>query len=92
MQIGTTVAGRYRLDRELGRGGWGVVFAATPVHGGPPVAVKLLLQAAMPAAVKRFEREAQVVRQLHSGHVCRVFDAGVEDGTPYLAMELLEGE
>lgn len=92
--IGSTLAGRFRIDGLLGRGGMGAVFAATHLGLGHKVAVKLLMDeaAASPEAVARFEQEAQIVSRLVSPHVVRVHDMGkTEDGEPFIVMELLEG-
>ncbi|AKT38808.1 serine/threonine-protein kinase [Chondromyces crocatus] len=91
---GSIVGGKYRIERPLSRGGMGAVWAARHVLLGSPVALKLMDQsfASSPAFVARFEREARTAAQLESPHVVRVADYGVEDGTPYLVMELLEGE
>ena len=91
---GTLVAGKYRLTRILGRGGMGVVAAATHVQLHQQVALKFLLPdlAANPHVVERFIREARASAALRSEHVCRVSDVGtMENGSPYLVMELLEG-
>jgi serine/threonine-protein kinase len=93
-QPGVLVADKYRLDREIGRGGMGVVFAAHHETLGHAVAVKLL--AVPPGApsnvVDRFLREARIVVRLRSEHVVRVYDVGaLPDGTHYLVMDLLEG-
>jgi serine/threonine-protein kinase len=87
--------GKYRVDRLIGRGGMGVVMAATHIHLHQPVAIKILHAeaASNPDVVERFVREARASAQLRSEHVCRVSDVGaMEDGSPYLVMELLEGQ
>jgi serine/threonine-protein kinase len=91
---GDTLAGKYRVERVLGRGGMGVVVQAVPLAGGAPCAVKLLTPAALqhPTAVERFLREARATARLRSEHVVRVLDVGsLASGAPYMAMELLEG-
>lgn len=88
---GSTLAG-FKLGAKLGEGGMGVVFRAEG-PGGIPAAVKLLHAAGTAGheAARRFEREAQI--RIEHPNVCRVLDAGrTADGTPFLAMELLEGE
>ncbi len=96
---GTILAGRYRVHGELGRGGMGVVLRAWPItpsvqlRTDTPVALKLMLNAGGRIDQHRFQREARITAQLDPTGVCAVYDAGVlEDGTPYIAMELLEGE
>jgi tetratricopeptide (TPR) repeat protein len=88
------VLGDFELQRELGRGGMGVVHEARQRSLGRRVALKLLAPefAADPSRVARFRREATTLAQLGHPHVVRVFDAGTDDGQPWLAMELIEGE
>ncbi|HXX65879.1 MAG TPA: protein kinase [Polyangiaceae bacterium] len=95
LEIGSIVAGKYRIDRILAEGGMGVVVAATHLHLDQAVALKFLRRdvSAELDAVARFTREAKAAAQLRSEHVAHVLDAGVtEDGTPYMAMEYLEGQ
>jgi serine/threonine protein kinase len=92
---GTLVGGKYRVDRLIGRGGMGAVFAATNVAIGKRVALKFLGREAArdPAATVRFQREAQAAGVIESEHIVHVFDAGTSpDGLPFLVMELLSGE
>lgn len=85
--------GRYRLDSQLGQGGMGSVWRATHVELGTPAAVKLIESSGDPRdLVARFKREAQAAARLRGANVVQIFDFGVEDGIPYIAMELLEGE
>jgi TolB-like protein/Tfp pilus assembly protein PilF len=86
--------GRYRVVALLGRGGMGEVYRAHDERLGRDVAVKVLRsgQRASPALQKRFETEAKAVGSLNHPNVVAVFDAGEEDGCPYLVTELLEGE
>jgi serine/threonine-protein kinase len=88
------VAERFRLNRLLGRGGMGSVWHATHLGLDIPCALKFIEgpHAAMPEAHMRFEREAKAAAQLRSPHVVQILDHGIWDGTPYMAMELLEGE
>jgi eukaryotic-like serine/threonine-protein kinase len=92
---GTLVGGKYRVDRLIGRGGMGAVFAATNTAIGKRVALKFLGREAArdPAATLRFQREAQAAGVIESEHIVHVFDAGTSpDGLPFLVMELLNGE
>jgi len=92
--IGTLIAGKVRVEREIGRGGMGVVFAATHIDLEQPVAVKVLVDHAAydRDAITRFIREARAVARIQSEHVTRVMDVGVlPDGGAYIVMELLEG-
>ncbi len=94
IQPGVVIAGKYRLEQPLARGGMGAVWVARHLQLDMLVAVKLMdpqIGETLDGRA-RFEREARAVAQLQSPHVVRVHDYGVHDGTPYLAMELLEGE
>ncbi len=92
-EVGDTVAGKYRVERELGRGGMGMVVAATHIHLGTTVALKFLSDKMMeePQVVARFLREARASAQLRNEHICRILDFGTEGEVPYIVMELLEG-
>jgi serine/threonine-protein kinase len=92
---GSVIAGKYRVERTIAEGGMGYVVAATHLSLDQPVALKFLrgdvANGLEPLA--RFTREAKAAAQLRSEYVARVLDAGAtEDGTPYIAMEYLEGE
>jgi eukaryotic-like serine/threonine-protein kinase len=91
---GDVLAGRYRLSGLLGRGGMGSVWRAEHLSLGSPVAVKLIhaRSAHAPEAQARFLREAQSAAALRGPHVVQVLDFGVEQGVPFIVMELLEGE
>jgi serine/threonine-protein kinase len=93
--IGTVLAGRYRVLRLLGRGGMGSVYAAEQAPLKREVALKLLRKdlATDPIAVERFKREAQIVAALGHPHVVGLHDFGAdENGSLFIAMELLRGE
>src|SRR3982751_3615330 len=83
-----TIAGRYRLDDLLGRGGMSEVWAADDLELGRRVALKLLAPDADPA---RFEREAQAVAALSHPNICRLYDYGVAAGRPFMVLEYLPG-
>ncbi|WP_437877315.1 serine/threonine-protein kinase [Sorangium sp. So ce513] len=90
---GDVIAGRYRVDRVLGRGGMGMVVAASHLVLPHRVAIKLLVSADNPALVQRFLREARAAARLEGEHVVRVLDVGeLGSGIPYIVMEYLEGE
>jgi eukaryotic-like serine/threonine-protein kinase len=94
-RIGVTVAGSYRIVRHIGSGSSGHVFSAEHARLGKRVAVKLLRAEAAGSerAVLRFRREAKTVARLQHEHIVSVIDCGeLQDQTPYLVMELLEGE
>lgn len=91
---GDVIAGKYQVERTLGRGGMGVVVAARHLLLGDQVALKFLLPnvAADTSLVKRFLREARASSRIKSEHVARVQDVGMlEDGRPFMVMEMLEG-
>lgn len=91
---GAIIAGKYRVERVLGRGGMGVVIAATHLQLEQLVAIKFLLPeaCAVPNAVARFMQEAKAAVRIRSEHIGRVMDvAMLDDGTPYIVMEFLEG-
>lgn len=89
---GELVAGKYRVEHVLGKGGMGVIIAATHIHLSQRVAIKFLLADDRPDAVARFLREARAAGRLKGDHVVRVFDVGqLDGGQPYMVMECLEG-
>ena len=91
---GQTIAGKYRIDRVIGVGGMGVVMAAHHLELDSRVAIKFLLPetASNSEAVARFAREARAAVMITSEHVTRTSDIGkLDDGTPYIVMEYLEG-
>ncbi len=90
----SVVAGRFRLNRMIGRGGMGSVWQATHLGLDIPCAVKFIEgeMAKVPEMQMRFEREAKAAAQLRSPHVVQILDHGISEGTPYIAMELLDGE
>ena len=92
VSAGQIVAGKYRIDGLMGSGGMGVVVAATHLELDQRVAIKFLRDVS-PDAIARFQREARLLVRLKSSHVARVFDVGtLDDETPYIVMEHLEGE
>ncbi len=94
MSAGLVLAGRYRLITKLGQGGMGSVWRAEDMTLGAEVAVKLIDPAFADSteALKRFRREAQAAAKIRSTYVVQILDHGVDNGTPYIAMELLKGE
>ena len=91
---GLTIAGRFRLIRELGRGGMGSVWLAQHTTLDSLCAVKFIDRERHNSAEvrARFEQEAKAAAQLRSPNVVQILDFGVSGGMPYLAMEYLEGE
>jgi serine/threonine protein kinase len=86
--------GGYRVIRELGRGGMGVVYLVDDQLGRRQLAVKVMRpeRAADPVARSRFLREARAASAVEHDHVVPVYQVGENDGTPFLAMPLLKGE
>ncbi len=92
---GEVVAEKFRVEQVLGRGGMGIVVAATHLQLGQRFALKFLIAdgATQPDAGARFLREAQAAARLRSEHVGRVTDVGTLPGdVPYMVMEFLEGQ
>jgi serine/threonine protein kinase len=93
--VGSTVAGKYHVDRLIGRGGMGAVFQATHASIGKRVALKFLgVRTSQDGdAATRFQREAEAASLAESPHIVQIFDSGrSEQGLPFLVMELLTGE
>lgn len=88
------IAGRYRLDERLAEGGMGIIYAGWHMALDQPVAVKVIRKELVnnADAVKRFIEEARALAQLRGPHVAQVLDAGIEDGSPFIVMELLRGK
>ena len=91
---GTLLGGRYRILGLLGRGGMGEVYRATDLMLGQAVALKFLPAEASqnPRLLERFHGEVRVARLVSHPNVCRVFDIGEMDGTPFISMEYVDGE
>ncbi len=91
LSAGQIVADKYRIDGVIGTGGMGVVVAATHVELDQRVAIKFLREVS-DEALARFQREARLLVRLKGSHVARVIDVGaLDDDTPYIVMEHLEG-
>jgi serine/threonine protein kinase len=89
--------GRYEIVRPLGRGGAGTVYEAADQSLGRRVALKVLDirstdAAQIDHATARFLREGRAAAQVQHPHIVDVFDVGVENGMPFLVMELVHGE
>jgi serine/threonine-protein kinase len=94
MVPGSIFAGKYRIEKVLGRGGMGLVLAARHLGLDEPVAIKVLLPAMMEVAgmVERFTREARASAKIKNDHVVRVTDVdALPSGVPYMVMERLDG-
>ena len=86
--------GDFRIVREIGRGGMGVVYEAFQESLGRTVALKVLPHGllARPSALQRFRREARSVAALHHSNIVTVFGVGEHDGHHYYAMQLIRGQ
>src|SRR5260221_6635147 len=87
---GTVIAGKYRIEGLIGRGGMGSVWSAMHLTLGQRIAVKLIAKRYVTSreARQRFAQEAKAAAQLRSRHVVQVYDSGeTAEGTPYIAME-----
>jgi len=94
--IGEVLDGKYEILRLIGEGGMGAVYEAEHLGMGRRVAVKIILARDLQkkrAHIKRFHREARAAGSVDSRHIAQVLDTGtLEDGRPYMVMELLVGE
>jgi predicted Ser/Thr protein kinase len=91
---GDLLAGRYRIDRLLGRGGMGEVYRADDLTLDQTVALKFLPDSVRDddQRLARFRTEVSVARQVSHPNVCRVYDIGEADGHIFLSMEFIDGE
>lgn len=82
----------YEIEREISRGGMGVIYLARQRDLGREVALKLLLQRNPSSKdIARFRREALALAQLKHRHIVRLYDFGIESSIPYVIMEFIEG-
>ncbi len=93
--VGQILVGKYRTTREIGRGGMAAVYEAEHLALGKKVAVKVLASelAASTIVIERFFREARAAASIKSPHIVDIYDSGrLEDGRPFICMEMLDGE
>jgi serine/threonine protein kinase len=91
--IGTVIAGKYRIERLLGRGGTAEVYEAENTVLRRPVALKVLRHASSTHGALRLQREALLVAAIHHPNICDVYDAGaLPNGAPFVVLERLSGE
>ncbi|HEV2912670.1 MAG TPA: serine/threonine-protein kinase [Pyrinomonadaceae bacterium] len=94
MDVPHIIAGRFRIECEIGRGGMGTVYRATHLGLERPVAVKIIKTeyASDPHVTDRFLREARTMARLRHQHAAMIFDAGnLPDGRHFIVMEFVEG-
>jgi serine/threonine protein kinase len=94
MDVPQIIAGRFRMECEIGKGGMGTVYRATHLGLERPVAVKIIKPefAADPDVTDRFMREARTMAKLRHPHAAMIFDAGnLPDGRHFIVMEFVEG-
>ena len=93
VNVGERLADRYRLDRPIGSGGMGQVWAGrdTVLERDVAIKVQALDPQAPPAELERFIREARATAALQHPHVVTIFDSGTDNGQAFLVMELLPG-
>lgn len=91
LEVGDVVAGKYRVEALLGKGGMGAVFAVVHQQRGSRHALKLLTQASRTAA-ERFLREGRAASTLGGRRIPAIHDQGEHGGVPYMVLELLDGE
>jgi predicted Ser/Thr protein kinase len=95
MDVPQFIAGRFRIEREIGRGGMGTVYLATHLGLERPVAVKIIKPefASDRDVADRFLREARTMAKLRHPHAAMIFDAGsLPDGRHFIIMEFVEGQ
>src|SRR3990172_1087386 len=83
--------GSYIIDRELARGGMGIVYHAVHLNLGTEVALKVVQGAIDDEMLERFEREAKLTATLDHPNIVRVTDYGREKNSPFLVMEFVRG-
>lgn len=95
MDVPQFIAGRFRIEREIGTGGMGAVYLATHLGLERPVAVKIIRRefAGDADVADRFLREARTMAKLRHPHAAMIFDAGIlPDGRHFIVMEFVEGD
>lgn len=94
LEAGTVLAGRYRVERLISRGGMGAVFEATQLGLDRSVAVKVLLPTLSrdEKMKERFRREARSAAGLRHPNIIQIYDYGISDFGPYIVMEFARGE
>ena len=87
------LAGRYEIEREIGRGGMATVYCARDIHHDRPVAIKVLHpELAESLGAERFQREIKLAASLQHPHILGVYDSGNAGGSLWFSMPFVEGE
>jgi serine/threonine-protein kinase len=84
--------GKYEVESELGRGGFGRVYKAFDPTVNRPVAIKILTELDSPELLARFKTEASATGNLHHPNIVTIYEFGMDNNSPYLVMEYLEGQ
>ena len=84
--------GDYRIVQLIGKGGSGIVYEGIQESLGRRVAIKTMSQGHLHSQVSRFRREAKAIALLHHTNIVKVFGSGIHEGSPYFAMQLVEGK
>lgn len=93
MEKGTMIDSRYEIVRQIGGGGMATVYQAFDTYLKRDVTLKMIRFDIkdQPDALERFQKEAKAATTLSNEHIVQLYDAGEEDGTPYLVMEYVDG-
>ena len=89
--VGQTIS-HYRVLRELGGGGMGLLYVAEDLRLGRRVAVKFIRGTSSKQALDRLKREAKALSTLNHPNICTIYEIEENEGRPFIVMELLEGE
>lgn len=94
IEAGTIIAGKFKIERLIGQGGMGRVFKAIETLSGHAVAIKIIAAkyVASEKAVERFIAEGVTTRGLSHPNIVQVYDIGLHEDQPYMAMEFIDGE
>ena len=92
--VGKVLKGQYRIDAQLGQGAMGIVFRGVQLGLGKTVAIKMIRADILVTkdSHDRFQREAQVLSKLLHPGIAQVLDFGIDEGTPFLVMEFVDGK
>ena len=92
--VGKVLKGQYRIEAQLGQGAMGIVFRGVQIGLGKTVAIKMIRSDILVTkdSHDRFQREAQVLSKLLHPGIAQVLDFGIDEGTPFLVMEFVDGK